>query len=291
MRSSLRGGALRSSRAGHEHITHKATSIVLTRCSSIIAPRLTTLINCSLAQGAVPDTFKVSRISPLFKSGDPASARNYRPVSLLPIISRILEHFVKHQLTAFLDQHDLMPPTQFAYRKSHSTEDALVLATNRWMMAKSERLHTGIILVDMSKAFDRVQHARLIQVLFDLGIGGPPLLWFCSYLSSRKQYVYSRDQSSQPSPCSRGVPQGSVLGPLLFILYTSSMHSILPSVIHHQEFADDIMFDFSDKDPAVVCTTLSNAVTLLAQCCCCCCCLFSVVHKQARMPHYMRRLQ
>ena len=203
--------------------------IVLKNCARNLSPFLQQIINTSLANGTVPSLYKVSHISPLFKNGDPSLARNYRPVSLLPVVSRILEHFVKTQLTKFLHDHSLLPPSQFAYRKSHSTEDALVLATNRWLLAKSERKHTGVIMVDMSKAFDRVQHGRLIQVLFEYGIGHIPLLWFCSYLTDRRQIVRVKDVFSKSVECSRGVPQGSVLGPLLFVLYTSQMSSILPA--------------------------------------------------------------
>ena len=239
--------------------------IVLKNCARNLSPFLLQIINTSLANGTVPSLYKVSHISPLFKNGDPSLARNYRPVSLLPVVSRILEHFVKTQLTKFLHDHSLLPPSQFAYRKSHSTEDALVLATNRWLLAKSERKHTGVIMVDMSKAFDRVQHGRLIQVLFEYGIGHIPLLWFCSYLTDRRQIARVKDVFSKSVECSRGVPQGSVLGPLLFVLYTSQMSSILPAAVFHQEFADDIIVDFSHCNPATVCSALTDAVTCLSE--------------------------
>lgn len=237
---------------------------VLRQCAQILSYGLTTIINFSLRTGKVPLSFKLSHISPLYKSGDVASAKNYRPVSLLPIISRILEYFVKKQITCFLDRMQLLPPTQFAYRKNHSTEDALVLATNRWLMARTQHRHTGVIMVDMSKAFDRVQHARMISVLFELGVSGVPLLWFCSYLSDRVQRVRVKDSLSEAVPCLRGVPQGSVLGPLLFVLYTSSITDAVPQSICHQEFADDIVLDYSHSDPAVVCTALTQAITDLA---------------------------
>ena len=129
---------------------HKASGsdnipgIVLQQCSHVLAPPFTTLVNASLTSGTVPVCFKTSHISPLFKSGDATSPTNYRPVSLLPILSRILEFFVKKQLTAYLTQHSILPSSQFAYRKMHSTEDALVLAANRWLLAKQERKYTGI---------------------------------------------------------------------------------------------------------------------------------------------------
>eukprot|EP00117_Sycon_ciliatum_P001105 scpid73050/ scgid6251/ Probable RNA-directed DNA polymerase from transposon X-element; Reverse transcriptase len=234
----------------------------------------------SLSSGTVPACFNLPYVSPLFRSGDTAVVGNYRPVSLLPIVSRLLEHCVKKQIMAHLQDHHLLPASRFAYRKSHSTEGALVLAVNRWLLARSKRQHTGVIMVDMSKVFDRVQHQRLITVLHQRlitvlhqrlitvlhqhGIGGTVLSWFTRYLSNRRQQIKVADILSAPVDCSRGVPQGSVLGPLLFVLYTSELSAILPMQVSHQEFADDIVLDFSDSDKHLVCNVFSSAVSKLA---------------------------
>ena len=167
-------------------------------------------------------------------------------------------------VTPYLTQHSILPSSQVAYRKMHSTEDALVLAANRWLMAQQERKYTGIVMVDMSKAFDRVQHQRLIDKLFTLGVNGRVLLWLASYLSGRSQRVKLCEALSDAVPCSRGVPQGSVLRPLLFVLYTSDISDVIPSIVVYQEFADDIILDFSDSDLDTVCKTLTTAVTRLS---------------------------
>eukprot|EP00117_Sycon_ciliatum_P000874 scpid70740/ scgid3067/ Probable RNA-directed DNA polymerase from transposon X-element; Reverse transcriptase len=218
----------------------------------------------SLSSGTVPACFNLPYVSPLFRSGDTAVVGNYRPVSLLPIVSRLLEHCVKKQIMAHLQDHHLLPASRFAYRKSHSTEGALVLAVNRWLLARSKRQHTGVIMVDMSKAVDRVQHQRLMTVLYQHGIGGTVLSWITSYLRNRRQQIKVADILSAPVDCSRGVPQGSVLGPLLFVLYTSELSAILPMQVSHQEFADDIVLDFSDSDKHLVCNVFSSAVSKLA---------------------------
>ena len=116
----------------------------------------------------------------------------------------------------------------------------------------------------MSKAFDCVKHDRMLLELFSLGIAGIPLLWFCSYLSGRFQHIKVQDQLSDATACSRGVPQGSVLGPMLFVLYTRDICRILPTTVCHQEFADDIVIDISDENPTTVCNALTAAVTSLA---------------------------
>ena len=122
--------------------------------------------------------------------------------SLLPIISRIMEAFVKKQLTAYLESAQLLPTSQFAYRKQHSTEDALVLAVNRWSLAPSRQEYTGVVFVDMSKAFDRVPHERLLTELFSLGISGTPLTSFADYLPGRFQQIRVKGHLSPAVSCS-----------------------------------------------------------------------------------------
>ena len=185
-------------------------------------------------------------------------------MSFLPILYRILEFFVNKQLTAYLTQHSILPSSQFAYRKMHSTDNTLVLAAHRRLLAKQERKYTGIVMVDMSKAFDRVKHQCLIDKLFTLGVNGRVLLWLASYLSGRSQRVKVCDALSDAVPCSRGVPQGSFLGPLLFVLYTIDISDVIPCIVVHQEFADDIILHYSDSDLETVCKTLTTPVTRLS---------------------------
>ena len=238
--------------------------IVLKQSATVLAPSLQRIFNISLRTGHVPRLFKVSRVSPLYKGGDRSSATNYRPVSLLPIVSRLLEFFVKTFLSKHLVDHNLLPASQFVYRKNHSTEDALVYAVDRWLAAKADHKTTGAVTVDMSKAFDRVLHARLLDILLSIGIGGMALSWFSSYLSVRTQQVKIGSALSTRTHCTRRVLQGSVLGPLFFILYTKDIiNTVLPAEVSHQEFADDIELEFSHRDPQVVATTLSVAVSSL----------------------------
>ena len=139
-------------------------------------------------------------------NGDPYDSRNYRPISLLPIISKLLEKVVHRQLVEHL-QHPSnahgLPHEQFAYRHHHSCEDALTLAVNNWQLMLDEGSVCGVVFADMSKAFDRVDHGLLIQDLHELGISGIPLRWFCSYLSSRFQRVTTPTATADTVHCSR----------------------------------------------------------------------------------------
>ena len=185
-------------------------------------------------------------------------------MSLLPIVSRLLEKCVQRQLVSYLQEYDLFPPSQFAFRFNHSTEDALVLAVNRWQHAKYERKTTGIVMIDMSKAFDHVRHSMLVLNLFSLGVQQTALRWLASYLSDRVRYVKVSSKLSASVKWTRVVPQGSVLGPLLFTLYIRDLAQILPAEVHHQEFADDILLDCSLKMPGDVSRILTNAVAQVA---------------------------
>ena len=195
-------------------------AFTLKHCAAALAPSLSTLIIASLSSGIVPFSPKIANVRPLFKSGDKNASRNYRPISLLPIASKILEKIVNKRLCDFLQTHSLLPANQFAYRPQHSTEDSLTLALDRYLSSADHQLNTGAVLVDMSKAFDKVRHQLMIQDLFALGVSSTALRWFASYFTDHRQrVVLASGQCSRLTACGCGVPQGSVLlGPLLFSL-------------------------------------------------------------------------
>ena len=239
-------------------------AFILKHCAAALAPSLSILINASLSSGIVPVSLKIANVLPLFKSGDKNASRNYRPISLLPIASKILEKIVHKRLCDFLQTHSLLPANQFAYRPQHSMEDALTLAMDRYLSSADHQLHTGAVLVDMSKAFDKVRHQLMIQDLFALGVSSTALRWFASYFTDRRQrVVLASGQCSGLTACECGVPQGSVLGPLLFSLYTMDVHSVT-SPAHSQLFADDILLDTASRSVATLNQVLSVAVSNLA---------------------------
>ena len=207
-------GKLKNSSAGWDGFEAK----VIKEIKNTLVIPLVHVCNLSLTSGTFPNELKVANVVPIFKAGDDDIFSNYRPVSVLSVISKIYENIVYTRLLSFLNKHGILYEYQFGFRKHFSTYMALLTLIDRISTALDEgKIVVGIFL-DFSKAFDTVNHKILCQKLEHYGIRGIALNWFSSYLSNREQYVSYNGSKSTYSKIKCGVPQGSIFGPLLFLL-------------------------------------------------------------------------
>lgn len=216
---------------------------ILFECLDELTPIITELINYSLKTGVVPPSFKEAVVYPLLKKAnlDTNMLKNYRPVSNLPFVSKILEKVVLRQFLDHLSKHDLMEPFQSAYRAHHSTETALLSVMNDLLLACDRGKVSLLSMLDLSAAFDTIDHGILLERLkTTFGVSGSVLGWFESYLTGRTQFIVVNQQSSKPTTLQYGVPQGSVLGPVLFSVYLKPLGNLIQqfNMIYHM-YADD----------------------------------------------------
>ena len=236
----------------------------LKSCGHILTEPITHLINLSLSTGKVPSQLKLARVIPVYKKDDPTEPGNYRPISLLSIINKILEKVMCKQLTNFLEKQKIIYKYQFGFRKKHSTVQAVIEIVENIIEELDKGNTIAGLYLDLSKAFDCVDHEILLYKLNHYGIRGLPLKWLTNYLTDRSQYTAVNGVESATHKIKYGVPQGSVLGPLLFLIYVNDISSATPQ---HQLrlFADDSNVFITTKDPATLKPRMTEAITQLSK--------------------------
>ena len=212
-----------------------------------IATQLSYLINYSFDRGIFPDQLKIGKICPIHKQGDKKLIANYRPISILPVFSKVYEKAIYTRLDSFLKSNNILTDNQYGFRKGHSTFMPNQDLYDKISLASQNNEHVIAIFLDLAKAFDTIDHSIMCDKLYYCRVRGTALELFRNYLSNRKQYVSYNGVTSRFLDVSLGVPQGSILGPLLFIVYINDFVKSTSTLTSYL-FADDTTVLHSDRD-------------------------------------------
>ena len=230
--------------SGHDEISSKLLKDTI---HNIHIP-ITHIVNLSFSTGIVPNHMKIAKVIPIFKASDPQSIQNYRPISLLTSFSKLLEKIMYDRVITYLNSHNILYKHQYGFRSNHSTIHPIIHLLNHCAEHTNTNIpeYTLAVLCDLSKAFDVINHDILLKKLNVYGIRGIVNKWFASYLCDRSQFVDIDGNTSSSQSISCGVPQGSILGPLLYLLYVNDIHKSCNSNI--LSFADDTTLFVSNSD-------------------------------------------
>ena len=214
---------------------------ILKNCAMQLAFPVTAIFQCCLSTGKWPSLWKIARVAAVHKKGKKTEPKNYRPISLLSVLGKALETIIANRLAIFINKHHLLSNRQFGFRPNRSTNDILLHMSTSWQQSLDRGSDTFIVALDIAGAFDRVWHSGLITKLRSFGVNGILLNLLHDYLQNRSQHVIVSGHSSPEHPVGAGVPQGSVLGPLLWNVFFNDLLQLVPEA---HAYADDCTLSF-----------------------------------------------
>ena len=229
--------------------------------ATVLAKPISQICNLSIKYSIFPSDCKIAKLKPLFKKGSKTDPQNYRPISLLPLVSKIIEKVIHDQTQHFVDKNDIIYRYQSGFRKSFSTDSCLSYLNNKIATGFASGLYTDMILFNLQKAFDTVNHDILLKDMDFIGFSEEETKWFKSCFSNRKFKVHIKNTFSEPGNHLCRVPQGSILGPLLFLLYINDMPQAVDCEL--LLYADDTCLIFQHKDITEIESALNKNLSML----------------------------
>ena len=239
------------------------TPVLIKNTGKTIAPILSQIFNYSIKSSCFPDHWKLAHVMPIHKKGEETQCKNYRPISLLPCLAKVFERCVFKEVFNYLTANERLSKLQAAYSPCNSTEFQLLELYHLIAKSMDDNKTIRFVFCDVSKAFDKVWHAGLLEKLNAMGIGGGLLKWFESYLKCRKQCVVLNGTKSEIQELKAGVPQGSILGPLLFLVYINDLCDVVQSNI--RLYADDSILFVTGTNQQQIANTLNEDLERISQ--------------------------
>ena len=248
---------IKSSKNKKSHGIDKITISTIKGALNVLITPITHIVNTSISQGSFPEQWKMAKVIPLLKKGDSKNKTNYRPISLLPVTSKILEAVVRKQVSKFFETNNLLPKQQHGFRPGRSTTTALISLQEKLIKSANQGENTAMLLWDLSAAFDTLDHDIFLEKLKIYGFDQTSRNWFQSFLTGRKQAVYVGEASSSIKIMPWGSPQGAILSPLIFTIFMADIE-LWVNQTEILGYADDTSSYVSDKNLSNACRKLEE---------------------------------